>query len=767
MPRIFTSSVGGSGEGSPGPQGPAGDSAYDIAVKNGFTGTEQEWLDSIGGGELPQNLSTNASPTFDKIYTMHNSDGTNVKIGDDAWIGDIDIANHISIQGVGDDTKGGVVFGSNETELISSDGINLTLEADNDIILLPGSSYAYIGTPLEDGSNRIAKMSDITGGSGTDNHGDFSFAESTMTAQQNEEIYIQAKDENDIITSDLRLGVGDTRMALTAYENNNSYYSLSNGSWTTGLWTGTQIVFNGATDIVWFHENIYNSALNKKISLNNGPQIEFDYAEWDGSGNITFYVMTAANPEPTEVTEINFLYSLPSYINVDYDNNQMNMVSNNRINIQTKNGRDIRIKASDDIDIEAGDVIRFYTNTNDNSYNWRMDSTNGEFQFPGSGYISNPVGASGDDNGFDTLKIAPDVSRADYDQYLIIDPTAPNHIHIRPGGMQDYSQAELILGGERTHVKTNDSTGSVTIKSKKQNWSWTYQNINEAGDSTYIVNTAAAEPNLNDYTIYNGVKYFINSVNVLETTKQYTAISSAGSYLTFIYGDNYTFIRENGEYDWTFDSNGYISGPSDGSIKVYGIYNDSDYDLPIIADRDIVISAGFEHGEFLNSTDDPNNQIATIGDINAISPVKVRFSPVFQATNLTFTGSGATYPTYNSWYVKYGDMVTFSIKCDMSTVTNFGTGQLKLELPFAPLSTAANHFSAWCWVDPSQPADELNGHVQLVADHLPGSQILDLHWLKETTATPKPLIESLLVQGTPITFTTSSILYVNGTYIAN
>lgn len=147
-------------------------------------------------------------------------------------------------------------------------------------------------------------------------------------------------------------------------------------------------------------------------------------------------------------------------------------------------------------------------------------------------------------------------------------------------------------------------------------------------------------------------------------------------------------------------------------------------------------------------------------------PTAVRWSPVFQATGLTFTGSGTTYPTYNSYYVKHGQMVTFNISIDLTTVTNFGTGQYKTELPFDPIPSAANHFSAWSWVDPSQPADELNGHKQLVADHLPGSKSLDLHWLKETTASPKPLIESLLVQGTPVTFTTASKMYVNGTYIA-
>lgn len=150
----------------------------------------------------------------------------------------------------------------------------------------------------------------------------------------------------------------------------------------------------------------------------------------------------------------------------------------------------------------------------------------------------------------------------------------------------------------------------------------------------------------------------------------------------------------------------------------------------------------------------------------ALNPVAVRWSPTFSATGLTFTGTGVTYPSYNSYYVKVGQLVSFNIRIDMTTVTNFGTGQFKIDLPFLPIASAANHFSAWGWVDPTQPPDELNGHIQMVADHLPNSQTLDLHWLKETTANPKPLIESQLIQGTPITFTTASKIYVNGTYIS-
>ena len=150
----------------------------------------------------------------------------------------------------------------------------------------------------------------------------------------------------------------------------------------------------------------------------------------------------------------------------------------------------------------------------------------------------------------------------------------------------------------------------------------------------------------------------------------------------------------------------------------------------------------------------------------ALSPTAVRFSPTFSATGMTFTGSGSTYPTYNSYYVKAGQMVTFWIAIDLNTVTNFGTGQYKVALPFPALSTASNHFLGWVWVNPSLPADDLNGHIQITADHIAGSQELDLHWSKETTSSPKPLIESTLSQGSPVTFTTASKMYVNGTYIS-
>jgi hypothetical protein len=115
---------------------------------------------SVTDGEL--NIST--SPSFNKITLTQDGNGENILIGNDAYIGDVDVANFIGIKGNEDDTTGGIKFGSSKTESISTDGSsNLTLTADNDIVLLPGSDYAYIGTPLIDGSNKIATLGDITG----------------------------------------------------------------------------------------------------------------------------------------------------------------------------------------------------------------------------------------------------------------------------------------------------------------------------------------------------------------------------------------------------------------------------------------------------------------------------------------------------------------------------------------------------------------------------------------------------------------------------
>lgn len=51
----------------------------------------------------------------------------------------------------------------------------------------------------------------------------------------------------------------------------------------------------------------------------------------------------------------------------------------------------------------------------------------------GNGYIQSLPNSAGDLSGLSTLILSPDDTTGD-DRYLIVDPTGPNHVHIRPGG---------------------------------------------------------------------------------------------------------------------------------------------------------------------------------------------------------------------------------------------------------------------------------------------------------------------------------------------
>jgi len=198
---------------------------------------------------------------------------------------------------------------------------------------------------------------------------------------------------------------------------------------------------------------------------------------------------------------------------------------------------------------------------------------------------------------------------------------------------------------------------------------------------------------------------------------------------------------------------GEYDGGADYNIGDVVTYNGGTYY------RVLPLNAGYAPGTEYWTT------IAAPGADADVSFQSVRWTPNFTATGLTFTGSGATHPTYNSHYVKQGQLVSFWIAVDCSTVTNFGTGQLNLELPFAPLAGTMNHFSGWVFVDETANPD-LAGHIIVNADHLPNTQTLDLHYIKQQGGANSPVMEAMLKQNTPVVLTTNTNIYVNGTYIS-
>ena len=87
----------------------------------------------------------------------------------------------------------------------------------------------------------------------------------------------------------------------------------------------------------------------------------------------------------------------------------------------------------------------------------------GSINFGDGSKIQSISASSGDGGGYTTLTLKPDTSILS-DQYIVLDPTSPNHIHIRAGGVIDSSSAYLYLGGEKANVVVQNLDGSFNEK---------------------------------------------------------------------------------------------------------------------------------------------------------------------------------------------------------------------------------------------------------------------------------------------------------------
>lgn len=66
--------------------------------------------------------------TVPKVHLTENGTGESLKIGDDAWLGDVNTANAVGIKGQGDQRQGYLVFGTNKKRF-GFDGVNFIADA--------------------------------------------------------------------------------------------------------------------------------------------------------------------------------------------------------------------------------------------------------------------------------------------------------------------------------------------------------------------------------------------------------------------------------------------------------------------------------------------------------------------------------------------------------------------------------------------------------------------------------------------------------------
>jgi hypothetical protein len=127
--------------------------------------------------------------------------------------------------------------------------------------------------------------------------------------------------------------------------------------------------------------------------------------------------------------------------------------------------------------------------------------------------------SSGDGLGYSTLRLVPDNSLESNDQYVILDPTIPNHIHIRAGGYQDDSAASLFFGGENSHVEVSGGPNPpVVVMANGNTWTFgTDGNLALPGSVSGVNLGLSGNITFSDTTIqttaYQVVKSGFNAVN--------------------------------------------------------------------------------------------------------------------------------------------------------------------------------------------------------------------------------------------------------------
>jgi hypothetical protein len=199
---------------------------------------------------------------------------------------------------------------------------------------------------------------------------------------------------------------------------------------------------------------------------------------------------------------------------------------------------------------------------------------------PGVLYGSNAD--SGDGAGFDTIKLIPDASlhyndgNFSNDQYLVVDPTAPNHIHIRAGGTIDSSGADLFLGGEQTNVKISDGDDSVTIRTSDASGGsvipkeWIFDNT---GKLSFPIFGAIETVGMGWFGITNGesggpISIVQKSINVAYTGQYLSDItlSNSNDWTTGDARISTSNLTAGTSYQWIFGSDGTLTLPGTATI---------------------------------------------------------------------------------------------------------------------------------------------------------------------------------------------------------
>jgi hypothetical protein len=138
-------------------------------------------------------------------------------------------------------------------------------------------------------------------------------------------------------------------------------------------------------------------------------------------------------------------------------------------------------------------------------------------------------------------------------------------------------------------------------------------------------------------------------------------------------------------------------------------------------------------------------------DIN-LSPIPVAFTPTGGGTGVAVSGD-----VFFGRYTLIGNLCYFAYQVVFTNITNFGTGQYYMDLPFPTLSPLL--VRGGCLHDVSASTEyHITGHA------IAGSQQMNLLFSDKVGAA---IQDAAFKQGSPITLTTADTFHIQGIYEAD
>lgn len=280
----------------------------------------------------------------------------------------------------------------------------------------------------------------------------------------------------------------------------------------------------------------------------------------------------------------------------------------------------------------------------------------------------------------------------------------------------------------------NVSTGRPFIKNKPTTTS-DFTNDGEDGTSPFVTQEELAE----------AIPDSQNLDEVLaegdEAPTRTPKVKEIGLWDTFVAPFDYATLSVNKSNLYFKNKVGaYVASIGSLGIQFYkGIYNFNISIPTLTANR----TASFQ---------DKTGVVAYLSDISEATSTEVVYEIEggTSGTQPTFTGD----PLFSGSYVKIGNLVHFQIQVDMDNITNFGTGQYYVDLPFN--AKYGYQFKEGCLHDFSSGKQyAIGGHVALGANRL---------YLTYTASNGQ---DESFTHSSPITLNVADNFHIAGTYIVN